>query len=183
MTSRVDHIARRFAVVRKRPLENGKSPAERSFPSLETSAELSSHESRDPSTEGFGLLGALGLRQDADDGLGSRRPDEHPPAVPQLGVDPLHLGLDRRSQAPLGDGNILARLREAWHDGRHFAERPAVESTAEEQRGDEPVAGDVTVEPDQMSGLLAAEDPALAAECFEDIAVADVRRPNANPAT
>src|SRR5919197_1454774 len=89
--------------IRKQLPENGKSPAVRSFPSSETSAELSSNESRDPTTEGLRVLCGLGLRQHADDRLGAGRPHEDTALVRELGVHTLYLLGDRGSQSPVHD--------------------------------------------------------------------------------
>ena len=48
-----------------------------STPLVERSAELSSNESGDASTELCRLFGVLGLRQHPNDGLCARRADEH----------------------------------------------------------------------------------------------------------
>ncbi len=52
--------------------------------------------------------------------------------------------------------------------------RASAERAAEEEPRHQAVAGHVPVEPDQVAGLLAAEQHALAPERLEDVAVADV---------
>src|SRR6185437_10338220 len=60
--------------------------------------------------------------------------------------------------------------------------RAPSERLAEEKRGDEPVPGHVTVEPDEVAGLLAAEEEPLAPERLEHVAVADIGHDDANAA-
>ena len=79
-------------------------------------------------------------------------------------------------------GQVALHLREARHHAGGLRERPPVERAAEEQGGDEAVAGDVAVEPDQVPGLLAAEQRALPPERLEHVAVADVGGVDADPA-
>src|SRR6266852_4683593 len=132
----------RFAVFPKITLKNGKSPAEQSAPSPRRSAELSSHESRDPSTEGFGLRAAFRLRQHADDGLSAGWPHEHPAAVSELGVEPRNLLFDRRIEPAVWfDRHVLLRLRETGHDGCVLRTWATVQGIAEQERRNQPVAG------------------------------------------
>ena len=60
-------------------------------------------------------------------------------------------------------------------------QRPPVERLAEEQRRGEPVARHVTVQVQNVTGLLAPEHASLAPEGFEHVAVADVGRDDADP--
>src|SRR3984893_13874731 len=83
-----------------------------SAPSPGRSAELSSHESRDRTTEGFGLRAAFRLRQHPDDRFRAGGSHEHATAVAELGVQPRNLLFDRGAEVPmLIDGDILLRLR------------------------------------------------------------------------
>ena len=55
------------------------------------------------------------------------------------------------------DADVPLGLRVALQHRRGVGERPTLERAAEEQRGCEPVAGDVAVEIDDVARLLAAE--------------------------
>ena len=72
------------------------------------------------------------------------------------------------------DGDILLRLRKAGHDGGDFCERAAVQGVAEQERRNQTVTGHMSVEPDQVSGLFAAEDASLPPQRLENVTVADV---------
>src|SRR4051794_9444633 len=161
-------------------LENAKSPTERSVPSSRRSAELSSHESRDPSTEVFGFLSRLGLSQNANDGLCAGGTHEDPASIAELGVETGDLLPDGGREHSIADGDVFHLLGKASQVARDLGERATVECGAEQERGNQPVAGHVAVEPDQVTGLLATEDAALAAKRLEDITVADVGRDDAN---
>src|SRR4029077_17394330 len=89
VTSRLVERCRFAVFCPKRALENAKSPTERSAPSSRRSAELSSHESRDPSTEVFGFLSRLSLCQNPNDGFCAGGADEDPASVAELGVERL----------------------------------------------------------------------------------------------
>src|SRR5256886_15994592 len=115
------------------------------------SAELSSHEKSDPTTEDFGLLARLRLGEHPDDRLRARRSDEHPSPLSQLGVETRDLVCDRRAEVRMrSDRDVLLRLRKARHDGGDLCEWTAVQCVAEQERGNEAVARHVSVEPDQV---------------------------------
>src|SRR5438067_863962 len=62
------------------------------------SAELSTYESRDPSTQLLCFCNRFCLREDPDDGFGSRAADEDPAALGQLAVHTLDLGEEVRPE-------------------------------------------------------------------------------------
>ena len=134
-----------FAVFRKRAPENAKSPAARSAPSPRRSAELSSHESCDRTTEGFGLQAGFRLGQHPDDGLRPRGSDQHPAAVAELGVEARDLLLDRRSEMSTRlERDILLRLRVARHHGSCLGE-----CSGREERSSRPSAPSLRHRPSQ----------------------------------
>src|SRR4029077_6116201 len=90
VTSRLVERCRFAVFCPKRALENAKSPTERSAPSSGRSAELSSHETRDPTTEVLGLPSGPGLRQNPNDGLCAGGTDEAPASIAELGVELGH---------------------------------------------------------------------------------------------
>src|SRR5581483_6178738 len=147
------------------------------------SAELLFQQRGKASTEGFGLLLAFRLGKDPDDRLRPRRADEDASVAGELavdGIDPRAEGLGKRAAA--GARHVQHGLREVRHDGCGFREPAPPERAAEEKRRDEAVAGDVPVEPDEMAGLLAAEQRPLPPQRLEDVAVADVGRDDTNAA-
>src|SRR5207237_10497948 len=77
-------------------------------------------------------------------------------------------------------GAVLLHLRALWHHGRRLRQGTALEGPAEEERGGEPVAGDVVAQVDDVARLLAAQETALATQRLEHVAVADVDRQDAN---
>src|SRR6266511_5072282 len=103
--SGVDRNRYRFAVLSTSTSRNGKSPADLLSPASRRSAELSSYESADPSTEGLRLPGVFGLRQHPDHGLGSGRPDEHTASLLEFRVDGHDLLFDRPRQPPIRDAD------------------------------------------------------------------------------
>ena len=98
-------------------------------------------------------------RRARDHRLRPGRPHEDAALAAELRVQALDLVADRSGQLPPRDADVLLRLRVAGITRRRIGERAALERAAEEQRGDEAVAGDVAVEVDQVPGLLAAEQP------------------------
>ena len=78
------------------------------------------------------------------------------------------------------DTHVLLGLGEARHHGDHLRQRTPVEAAAEEQRRGQAVARDMAVEVDDVPGLLAAEQRALATERLEHVPVADVGRQHPN---
>src|SRR4051795_7015269 len=93
-------------------------PTERSVPSSRRSAELSSHESRDPSTEVFGLLSRLGLSQNPNDGLCAGGTHEDPASIAELGVETGDLLPDGGREHSIADGDVFHLLGKASQDAR-----------------------------------------------------------------
>src|SRR5580765_2190750 len=110
---------------------NAKSPTERSAPSLGRSAELSSNESRDPTTEVLGFLSGLGLCQNPNDGLGAGGTDEDPASIAEIPVEPGDLLTDCGREPSIGDGDVFHPLREASQDARDLGQGAAVQRGAE----------------------------------------------------
>src|SRR5437763_1526247 len=80
----------------QKPLQKRQSPADPPLPCVEgRSAELSSNESRDFSTEVSRFSLAFRLGKNADHGLRTGRPNEHAAARAKLLVDAFDLGPDR----------------------------------------------------------------------------------------
>src|SRR5437016_2434637 len=75
----------------------------------------------------------------------------------------------------------LNTQRARLHRGE-LGEAAATECAAEEEGGNQAVSGDVTVEPENVPRLLAAEERTLAPQCLEHVAVADVGGDHADPA-
>src|SRR5262245_53918964 len=76
--------------------------------------------------------------------------------------------------------NVLEHLGKTLQNRDRLGERSPLERGAQQKSRYEAVACDVAVQPDQVPGLLAAELAALAVQRFEDVAVADVRRDDAD---
>ena len=129
------------------------------------------------------LLRRRRLREHADDGLRAGRPHEHAPVAVQLLVDPVEPFEQRLRQRAAARGAAGS----AWPAGSAPSPRPPrrgvrpCERAAQEQRRGEAVAGDVVAQADDVPGLLAAEDAALAVERLEHVAVADVGRETRMP--
>src|SRR5712691_1782698 len=158
--------------------ENTTSPATR--PSRHVagkSAELLGHERGDPSTEAFGLLLRRSLCEDADNRLRTGRTHEHAAAAAELrihGVDLLSQAFRKRA-APHAR-QILLGLGIPLHLCGGLGQLSSTERTAELQCRCETVTGYVIAQEDDVSGLLAAEDPAFAVQRLEHVPVADVGR-------
>src|SRR3954471_17781924 len=90
------------------------------------SAELSSHESGNPSTGLFGFRDGFRLREHANHGFRAGGPDEHPATAVEARVQALDLLAQRLWQLLVGDADVLLRLREPRHHGGRFGERPAL---------------------------------------------------------
>src|SRR5207302_4585696 len=155
---------------------NTSSPAIRPLPPRRgRSAELLVDERGDPSTEGFRLLLRRSLGEDAHDGLGARGAHQYPPVAVQLAVHGLQALQEGRREGSAADaGQILLRLRVGSHHRGRLRQCPALERIAEEKGRREPVTCHVVAQADDVPGLLAAEDAALAVESLEDVTVADV---------
>src|SRR5690349_8063322 len=87
------------------------SPAEESVPTAERSAELCSDERGDASTGLGGDLLALGLREDANERLGARRPDQDPARPAKIRVASFNLRRDRLRQLVRRHRDVLLDLR------------------------------------------------------------------------
>src|SRR5581483_4297510 len=142
-------------------------------PASERSAELALNERRQASTRVLGNSLLPGLDEDANQGLGSGRPDERSAAVAESGVELRDSVADGRAQLLRPDAHVLLRLRKPLEHGRRLAQPAAAERAAEEEGRHEAVACDVVVEVDDVARLLAAEDGVLAVERLEHVAVAD----------
>src|SRR3954470_19849501 len=147
------------------------------------SAELLDYERGDPSTEGFGLRAGFCLGKHPNEGLRAGGTDEDAALAFEVCVDLLD-SVDKglRQRAASLSGQILLDLRVALHDGGSDREGAAAERRTEEERRGEPIARHVIAETDDVTRLLAAEDPPLAVERLEDVAVADVGRDDADAA-
>src|SRR5512132_4695600 len=119
-----------------------------------------------------GALLALGLDHHADDRLGARGPDEHPPGaiqgllvradgVPNLAgvVEPLLVR----------DLDVHEHLWEATHRGRELADgdTPAARERQEAHRRDQPVPRRGLIAEDHVPRLLAAERHLVLQHLFE----------------
>jgi hypothetical protein len=118
------------------------------------------------------------LGEDAHNGLGPGRANEHSTAVPR--PERVDLGAELRRDLACADRHIPLHLRHGPQHRDRLFQRGTFECVAEEQRRDETVSGHVTIEPDDVPRLLAAEDAALAAKRLEHVAVADVGRHHAD---
>src|SRR5829696_10023314 len=124
------------------------------------STELSTNESRDPTTEPGRFLLRGGFGENPNQRFGARGPDQDPPRSVQLGVQPLDLLAKLERKLSHAGRNVLLHLDERRHHRRRLCERPPLERPAEKQRRGEAVAGDMAVEADDVARLLAAEDRA-----------------------
>ena len=114
----------------------------------------------DASTELRGLLCALGLGEHPYERLGPGGPHEHASAAVELGVEAFDLLDDAPGNLEARERHVLLRLGIARHDRDRFGERAAVERSAEREGSRQPVTGDMSVEHDEVAGLLAPEDSA-----------------------
>src|SRR2546423_78345 len=146
------------------------------------SAELSSNESADRTTQLLRLCNGFSLREDTDHRLSPRRPHEHTPVSVHLRVETLDLVNDVWREHSDIHPDVLLHLGVVRHHADHFGEWAPTKRRTEEQRRRQPVTGHVTVEPDDVTGLLAAQNPSFAAERLEHVAVADVGRDHTNAA-
>src|SRR3954471_24734063 len=89
------------------------------------SAELSCHESGDRSTGFFGFSRGFCLREDSNQGLGSRRADEHAALAVELCVEALDLAFDAFRKLTLRDPDVGLRLWKARHRGGGLLQRAA----------------------------------------------------------
>ena len=141
----------RRARLRDRPQRRGRS------------AELLVHKRGDPSTEGLRPPPVRASASTRTTGSVPGRPHEHAPRAVQLVVQRGHRveqGLRQRATAASAGGS-------AWpagtlHHARRLARAAALKRVAQQQTRGEPVAGDVAAQVDDVPGLLAAEDAALA---------------------
>src|SRR6266508_3711554 len=153
---------------------NSKSPAGSSFPPSGRSAELSSDERRDGTTEAGGLFLVGRLLKYADEGLGSGCAHEHAAAPAEPGVQPLDLLAHARGDLLALDRDVLLCLGVARHDRRRLRKGLALYGATEQECGDEPVAGDVAVQIDDVARLLPAKNRPRRAQRLDHIAIADV---------
>src|SRR5215207_3590953 len=163
------------------PSKTHKSPAFERPPLRGRLAELSTNESRDPSTEGGRFLFVFGLCEDPDQRFGPRWANQDPCPPVELPIERLHLRKQVVRELSNLHPKVLLDLREPGHDRRSLNEGSTLEGATEEQRGGQPVAGHMTVEADQMTGLLPAQDGVLPPKGLEHVAVADVRGHDADP--
>src|SRR5829696_5420380 len=173
----LEWLAPRFAS----PSKTHKSPAFERPLLRGRLAELSTNESRDPSTERGRFLLVFGLCEDPDQRFGPRWANQDPGPPIELPIERLHLGKQVVRELSNLYRKVLLDLREPGHDRSSLGESSALEGAAEEQRGGQPVAGHVAVEANQMTGLLTTQDGVLLPKRLEHVAVADIRGHDADP--
>src|SRR5437660_7564521 len=95
------------------------------------SAELSSYESRDPSTEFLRFSSGLGFGKDADYRLRAGWAHQDSPAVGEFRVQELDLGEHRLRKLEPRHAYVVLRLGVAGHHGGRLGERAPFERAAE----------------------------------------------------
>src|SRR5262245_23607296 len=143
--------------------------------------ELPAYESRNRTTEAPGLKLILGLRQHPHQRFSSARPDEDSCLSVESRVESGDLIEKGLRQLLVTDGDVLLDLCEPGHHRGRLRERTTLQGPAEEQRRRQPVTGDMSVEVDDVTGLLATEYGGLAAQGLQDVPVPNVRGYHANP--
>src|SRR5919197_1997277 len=144
------------------------------------SAELSCHESADGTTGSFSFSKRFRLGEDADHRLRAGWPHQHAAAAVELLVEPLYLAHDALRELPPHDANVVLDLWKTLHLRRRLLQGPPFERPTEEKPCGKAVAGHVVAQVDDVARLLPAQQPALAVERLEDVAVADVGRDHAD---
>src|ERR687897_2425638 len=135
-----------------------KSPAAAISGVEDRSAELSSNESTDFTTELVRFKTRFRFGQHTYDRLGPGRPDEHTPCSLERLVHALDLLQDRHRQGLRDNRHILFCLWIALQDGHCFAQRASLDGGAEDERGGQAVTGHVVAQIDDVTRLLAAQD-------------------------
>src|SRR5512134_1871658 len=134
---------------------------------------------REPARERVDLLSVFALDHHADDGLRARRPQHDSATLAELRFGSAerlaHGGVAGRING-LADFDVHEHLRELLHARRELAQWPsrATHDGQHLQRRDEPVAGRRSIEANDVTGSLAAEDAALALQHREHVAIADL---------